>query len=158
MACLKQRLQILDGYLRRQGVGRPYEVGVAERLAQDVNRPVDMVSDLGRRKDHDFLIADSATEGDLTPKLPGNPRKVHRFGLERVQHVNPGINQIAYDGSHVAATVKDDIHVPSVRFVAEAAITGREELPPHAWRDHQRGLGAPIIGEKPAINAAELSP
>ena len=45
-----------------------------------------------------------------------------------------------------------------MRLIVDLAIAGREELLSHSPRDHQRCLGAPIIGEKTRVNAIKLSP
>ena len=118
--------------------------------------PPDLGLDLlGRAEGKDALGVDPAEEGDLPAEIPGQRLGVHvrGLGLERVEAVDAGGDELGDDPVDRAAGVEDDLVAAPVGLAGELLEPGQDEPVEERRADHQVELGAEVVAEEKGVDA-----
>ena len=109
----------------------------------------------GRAERQDALSVDPAEEGDLAAEVPGQRRGVHvrGLGLERMEAVHAGGDELGDDPVDRAAGVEDDLMTPAAGLACELPEPGHDEPVEERRADHQVELGAEVVAEEVGVDA-----
>ena len=102
------------------------------------------------------MAVDIRAEGYPSSHVLGNPIEPHH-GKLTVDHVNPNLNEVVYNGIDVAIGMIPDVHSGSADLVEHNPITWLEHFAPGLGVDQQLVLPSPVVGEMQAI-VLHLSP
>ena len=151
------------GAWRRRSRGSPHLDGVggcgdvAAALAEDPDQPTALSFDCGRvGVGQELLHADAALEGEIAAVLPLQCGRFHAdgIGLNRLQNVDPGRDQVGNHGEDGTVAVEDGLCAGRMAMdrLGQAAVEWLEELAIHPARDQQAGLAPQVVGEKDEIH------
>ncbi len=112
-------------------------------------------ADLVDRSERDCLLdVEPGPDGDLIAEPVGDARFIHGELLDRVQHVQPQVDQPGQQLLDVAAAVQPEMHAAPVGRVDQFGIVGGEERVEHFGREERPRLRAEVVGDVDGVGPA----
>ena len=127
---------------------------VAAAFTHDLSAAADLATHLVRCAGGQGLFdVDAAVKTELVAELPLHLLGIHDVRLQRVEHIQPDLDQVGEERTDRAVRVLADHGACPVAVVIDQRQPRLDETPPHLLAEHQLGGRTPVVGEVEAIDA-----